>query len=85
MIKVRIIPGDFGKYTTNGGSWDPDKPEVGTFKAELQMPPIKGSAILYTGGGGLQVISHVQEVVVGEHCVFVFAPASTTIVVGDSE
>ena len=77
-MKVRIIPGDFGRYLSGGGSWDDSKPDPASFEVELVALPAKGSAILYSVANG-QIIGNVQEVLVSKTCIYVFVPFSNKI------
>jgi len=90
-MKVRIIPGDFGRYTSGGGSWDNANPDAASFEVELITRPIKGEAVMYrnqnsTGmidsiaGESLFRIGQVQEVVTSETTIFVFIPTSTVVI-----
>lgn len=77
-MKVRIIPGDFGRYLSGGGSWDDSKPDPASFEVELLALPAQGSAILYPTPDG-QRVGNVQEVLVSETFVYVFVPFSSKV------
>ncbi len=82
-MKVRIIPGDFGRYLSGGGSWDDSKPDPASFEVELVALPAKGCAILYRSKGvsdGELRVGNVQEVLVSKTCIYVFVPFFTKVV-----
>ena len=76
MIKIRILPGDFGTYISKSGSWDEKKPDLNSFEVDVAALPAAGAAIVFTDSEDVQYIGTVQQVVlVGASLIYVFIPS----------